>query len=270
MALYHKGLMLLGPCLVSAFFCHAQSSSSCDKALVLSTYNRFSQDKVDWRLASFVTREMYEEIKHNAGAGATIYGVPMTANYDDFKKQIDNQTNSLNESLTHDQAENIMWTGLDPTSATTYSACLQSQVLSSRGLHIVVRSATDQDIAILLTWVPQGADAGTIPITWSGLNVNSSGQALPANATQGQNLILVARPQMQRTLAVNAAGFGDSVTLTPLPAPAPPQPQPMTYSLRADGFPHWRIGTHQVPGADAGNKESSSMRMLRVPMQTQR
>lgn len=133
------------------FQAHAQGS--CDKALVESTYNKFSSDHLDWRLASQVTRNTYDEIKHDAGANAVIYGFPVGATYDDFQKRVTESSNTINTSLTHDQALNIMWTGLDPNASSAYSACLQANVLESRGLHTVVKSATNHDITLILRWI---------------------------------------------------------------------------------------------------------------------
>jgi hypothetical protein len=57
----------------------------CSDALVISTYDRFETKHVDWRLASHVFGTAYNEIRDKAGASATIYGVPVGANYGDFK-----------------------------------------------------------------------------------------------------------------------------------------------------------------------------------------
>src|SRR5262249_51255604 len=143
---------------------------------------------VDWRLASLVTSSTYDEIKHDAGVSALIYGVPVGANYDDFHKRVEQRLNQFSTSLTHDQAVNIMWTGLDPNAVTAYSRCLDTQVLSSRGMHVVVKSATASDIAVLLRWVPQGSDPATIRLSWSGVTIDSAKLPLPTAITQGEKV----------------------------------------------------------------------------------
>src|SRR5438874_1982697 len=47
---------------------------------------------------------------------------------------------------------------------------------------------------------------------------------LPRLLIQGERVVIVARPNTERTLAVNHAGFSDSITLEPLPPPPPSLP----------------------------------------------
>ncbi len=229
----------------------AESVAACEGALVKATYNRFSSEHLDWRLASYVNEKTYDEIKHDAGANTVIYGVPVGANYGDFKRRVEEKTNILKTSLTHDQAINVMWTGLDPNAPSGYATCLQTLVLSSFGLHSVVKSATTRDIAILLRWVPRGNDPRVLTLTWSGISTDEQGKALPRTLTAGEQVIIVARPKTQRQLAVNAAGFGDVITLEPMPPP-PPQLKQFTYGLQAAGFAHRRAADKQIPGTACG------------------
>ena len=205
---------------ICAAFCQA-ASSTCEEALVRATYNHLSSDHLDQRLALFVTQSEYDEIKHDAGANAVIYGVPVGASYSDFQTRARSQTSSTQQSLTHDQASNIMWTGLDPNSPNAYSQCLQTQVLSLGGLHLSVKGATTSDIALIATWRPEGKNPSTIPVQWGGDGRLIAG--LPKQLTSGQADMVVRRPTKQSTLVINYPGFGDSVTLEPLP-PLPPIP----------------------------------------------
>src|SRR5271157_4630351 len=125
--------------LVGAVILLASSLSAqqvCDAALVKSTYNSFSSDQMDWRLATLVTEKDYNEIKQDAGGSAVIYGVPVGANYDEYRKNVTEKLASYHESLTRNQIKNILWTGLDPNAKSAYSECLQAQVFAARGLHM--------------------------------------------------------------------------------------------------------------------------------------
>lgn len=213
----------------------AAEVSACDAALIKSTYNRIESSHLDWRLASMVDRKTYEEIKHTAGASAVIYGIPVGANYDDFRRRAARESSRYAESLTHDHAINIMWTGLDSKAGSAYSECLAAVVLTLRGLHLTVRSATVNDVAILVTWVPQGeGDRRTIDVTWSGLTRESSGELLPTRMTAGGRTVLVDRPLTQRNLAVNAPGFTGFVVLAPLP-PSPERAVAVVWSTDRPG-----------------------------------
>jgi hypothetical protein len=188
---------------------------------VRSTYNQFDSQHVDWRLASHVSESAYEQIKHDAGGSAVIYGVPTGGNYSDFQNRVSQYASDLNTSLSADQAVNVMWTGLDPSSPSAYSTCLNAQVLTSRGLHLVVNSATKSDIALTLSWLPRGNDPSNIgDLAWSPF----PGIKFPSTLISGETIVVIPRPAVQRTLAVNSSstGFSDSIVLEPLQPPPPP------------------------------------------------
>lgn len=253
MAHFPTKVYIITAILILGTACFAQESS-CDKALVIATYQRFSSNNVDWRLASLVTSDTYDEITHNGTLDTVIYGVPTKGGYNDYHNRVEQALNSLNMSFTHQQAENVAWTGLDPNATTAYSDCLQTQALRSGGLHLAVKSATSRDVAVLVRWFPQGGhEQSTIPVSWQGITVNYARQDLPTSIPQGDTYILIARPSEQRSLVVNGSGFADVVTITPYPPPPPPLPSFETkISLSADGFPHWKTGSHQVPGCGCG------------------
>jgi hypothetical protein len=185
----------------------------CDVALVRSTFKSFSSDTVDHRLASLVAQNEYDEIRLDAGANAAIYGVPVAANYDEFRTRARERADPRSELLTPDQARNILWTGLKPNATTLYSYCLQADVLGKRGLHLAVKSATEADVFIIVSWNPQEADRGTISPTWTW---QSSGQVqFPTELRQGQAVVVVRRPIKRQSLAVSYLGFTESIVLEP-------------------------------------------------------
>src|SRR4051812_43998989 len=74
---------------VAVTFNSAWGQEQCQDALVKSTYTSQSQASDDWRLAKLVSQSSYDEIKQSAGVNVVIYGVPVGASYDDFRKRID-------------------------------------------------------------------------------------------------------------------------------------------------------------------------------------
>ncbi len=190
------------------------AQSVCDSALVKSTYNSFSSDQLDWRLATLVTEKDYNEIKQDAGVNAIIYGVPVGASYSDYQKAVKDKLSSYNESLTRNQVRNILWTGLDANSPGAYSECLKAQVFASGGLHIAVVTATKTDISVLVKWSPVSDDPATISPTWTWRDAVST--PLPKNIQQGETTVVLPRPKQERTFAVNYKGFTSSVILEPL------------------------------------------------------
>lgn len=196
---------------------HAQDGSGCAEALVMATYSRTQIDHDDWRLASYVTENEYNSIRHDAGANAVIYGVPVGVSYSDFQTRTTEKTNSYKESLTHDQAINVMWTGLDPNAANAYSDCLKSKTFNQRGLHLAVKSATKNQISILVAWTPTGDDPRNAAPEWIWNGANPS--PLPKSVPSGIHIIVLPRPKEQRILAANFRGEADSLVLDPFPPP---------------------------------------------------
>jgi len=194
----------------------------CDAALILSTYNSFSSDHIDWRLATFVSEKEWEQIKQDQGSNAVIYGIPVGETYSDFKNHVKEKISVYHESLTHDQMLNILWTGLDPNAVTAYSECLKTQLFATRGLHIAVKAATMNDISLLASWNPQGRDPATITPQW--IWHGKGRDQLPKTLQQGQTTLILPRPTEAHQFGVNYPGFTDSVVLEPLsklPTPLP-------------------------------------------------
>jgi hypothetical protein len=208
--------------LVVLFAKGSYAAGICDAALILSTYNSFSSDHIDWRLATFVSETEWEQIKHDEGANVVIYGIPVGETYSDFQNQVKEKISVYHESLTRNQVLNILWTGLDPNAATAYSNCLQTQLFATRGLHLAVKAATKNDISLLASWNPQGRDPATISPAW--VWVGKGKDQLPKSLQQGQTTVVLPRPAQAHQFAVNYPGFTDSVVLEPLsklPAPLP-------------------------------------------------
>ena len=209
------------------------SVEDCRSVLINATYSKHDSKFLDWRLAESLTQREYDHAKQNASGNAVIYGVPIGANYEDFRKHIQETRASHDESLSESQVTNILWTGLDPSSADIYGKCIDG-IKGATGLSLRVVKATDEDITLFLRWTPQFGQPPSINLTWSGLSLSSSKELpLPEKAAQGSGVeVIVKRPQTEQALAVKWQGEGDFVTLTPLPPP-PEQRKTMAIVLAA-------------------------------------
>jgi hypothetical protein len=193
--------------------------SECDSALIVSTYNSLEASKSDWRMARHVDENTYNQIKHDAGASAVIYGFPVSASYSDFQENIRNFASNESESFTKEQFRNVAWTGLGSSAADAYKTCIKAQ---SRGLVLVPDGATDSDVTFRVSYSPIGGSANPLPVSWFG--ADAGGNQLPSNISAGETIIILKRPEKTSTLAVNSSdtsGFTDSVVLTPLAVPDP-------------------------------------------------
>jgi hypothetical protein len=197
----------------------AEGVKDCDAALVNATYSRVESQFIDWRLAELVDEGSYDSIKTEAGVTGAIYGVPVGANYGQFKENIKTNKRSSSKSFTSNTFRNVLWTGLDPSSVTAYSECLKS--LAQKNLFLVPRTATSTDISFELKYTVVGNSPNPLPVTWSG--IESKDNPLPKEVIAGTTGIIIKRPVADSSLVVNGVGLSDTIVLTPMPAPIPPE-----------------------------------------------
>lgn len=198
---------------------YEQRRDDCSEALVMATYNRFDNSNLDWRLATYVTESAYDQVKKSAGANAVIYGTPVGANYSDYQSAAKSKSETYNESLTLNQATNIMWTGLDPSAGNAYRECLKAKIFSSKGLHLAVISATRSEVSVLVSWIPTGQGKIKPLWTWAGT------EKFPKKLQPGDTGLVLKRPTQQQMLQVNFNGNQDTLIIEPYPA----TPTPATY-----------------------------------------
>ncbi len=219
----------------------AEGGRECDQALVRSTYSSFSPDHVDPRLATFVSGDSYDAIKHDADSKATIYGVPTGQSYDDFQENVRKRLAQINNnnSLSHDQILNILWTGLSANSSSLYSKCIEDVAFSSFGLHMAVKYATANDVTLAIKYVPGFRDPKTQALHWTSNIIAADGKSLPQSINIGAgSVVVLKRPENQQSVVLNSSAGGESVILDPLPPPPPPHrciKQQGIYDFYGDG-----------------------------------
>jgi hypothetical protein len=200
----------------------AIDAKQCKDALVRDTFSTSETRLLDWRLAEFVSESEYNEKKQGGGVSVLIYGVPVGANYAEFRENIRKFQRARNESLTLDEAFNTMWTALGDNAASAYKACLDAVVSGSSGLHLTVESATETDITARVTWTvrPPANPPRRIRLNWSGARVAEGDELTRYLVPNGSNIVRLLRPDDEMSVTVNSEGnLGDSITLTPLPKP---------------------------------------------------
>lgn len=197
----------------------------CNAALIQATYATSEGRFKDYRMAEHVDRGTYDEIKKSAGVSAVIYGVPVGANWDEFKKNISSLKMDTQESLTESEFKNVAWTGLTDINGQAYSNCLKTLVAFASGLTLSLEHATDTEVAVSLKWTAKGQEPNTIKITWDSHGLESS--PLPTEATAGAQTLRFRRPKAETFVIVNGLAVGDTsfIVLTALPPPPSPQKQ---------------------------------------------
>lgn len=218
------GLTLL---LVAASFAcpasgHARDLSVCNATLIHSTYQSSDRRFLDWRLATAVSRDTFDTLKRGASGNATIYGVPMGANYDEFRENINRFKETRDESLTSEQVQNILWTGLSSNSLAAYEACLQAELRMADGLFLIPQGGNERQAVFAVRWRPPVGYSDKASLQWVG---QPTGANLPREVTKGDTTVIIPRPAQSTTLAVNSRGLTDRVKLTALPPPPIQRPQ---------------------------------------------
>jgi hypothetical protein len=156
----------------------------------------------------------------------------LQGDYSKYHETATSQENDRNESLTQDQADNILQTALDPSSPSLYQSCLQSQIFNTAGLQAAVRQATDDQVELEVRWMVPG-NGNSITVTWTPSVIE--GVQIPAVIPNGSLTIIVPRPKKATLVAANFGGFSTgALRLTPLPPEPGPLPQAPCTKLDRD------------------------------------
>jgi hypothetical protein len=202
----------------------AALADSCDVALIVATNSVAISKHSDWRLSYTVTRDNYDQVKHDLGAEAIVYEIPIGINYDDYAEKRSHYSKLYAESLTTDEAYSLLHTGLDASSVDAYRACLDKEVFIADGLHakVVLETETDIDIYVKLSAIgapPKGQ------IRWSPPSIDHQ-RVESAIANPGTLAIRLPRPRVVTSLVGNYAGHGTEKGLILEPHALPPAPKP--------------------------------------------
>ncbi|MEX3932089.1 hypothetical protein AB4Y32_09810 [Paraburkholderia phymatum] len=203
-------------------------AAECDAALVRSIFSSGSTIHTDFRLAQMVSKEQYNDIKHNFSGIVEIYGVPIGEKYADYTKNFEKMLQITNTSLSEDLARNIAWIGLDPDAKDAYSECIRSGNSVKEGLHLIAQDATQTEVTVLVRWVPSPeTTSNQTNLIWN-LKSNMLNSDLPTLIhVIGDQRVVVKRPTAQFTVKVRNGTRDATIVLTPyVPPPKPPAAQP--------------------------------------------
>ena len=161
-------------------------------------------------MASHVDQSTYEKIKTDIGAEGVIYGIPVGANYGNFKENIQSYTTGQSSSYSEEQFRNVSWTGLSPEAADAYKECIR---LQKKGLFLIPDKATDTDITFRVSYTIVGGSANPVPVAWTGGAVAEN--SLPKTISAGEHIIVESWPGLSEQLRLidkwTPAGFALSV-----------------------------------------------------------
>jgi hypothetical protein len=190
------------------------NANECDAALIKAAFNAETKTHNDWRLSLLVTQDNFEYLQKDFAGKATIYGVPYSANYNEYSQKRNQLFQSHLESRTVDEARNLAWSGLDPTAAQAYTICVTTELFNRPGLQAAVVSSTDTDIVVMVNWSVPGKL--TANVTWDPPSIK--GKTFPILIKQGLTPVTIPRPDKAHSIVVSTPGFSAKpITVGPLP-----------------------------------------------------
>lgn len=122
----------------------------CSAALIPTTTTMAGSELQQLSLAWQLTENAYNEAKKDASGNATIYGVPVGANYGEFKKNVRRRSEELRIERFEHRSFAYATTGLSKESLEAYRSCLASQ----GGTALVVEQVGDTAYLLWLTHDP--------------------------------------------------------------------------------------------------------------------
>jgi hypothetical protein len=115
------GLMFL------SFEQSAHAQQDCSKTLVMATINKTILSVQNLSIAYSVSNDEWQSLQNQYGLGATIYGIPIGASYDEFQNNVKTLATAYSMTDFQEYSEAYASSQLDPNSLEAYKFCLASQ-----------------------------------------------------------------------------------------------------------------------------------------------
>ena len=135
------------------------SAQDCIEALVKATVNQSILSISDLSIAWSVSSTSYDEMKRNMGTSAVIYGVPLGADYGEFRKNIQTMQQAFQLHNFELYSGAYASTKLDGNSLEAYRSCLSAH---NKGLAVLVErigSPQSPSYTIWVTYIPPANQA---------------------------------------------------------------------------------------------------------------
>jgi hypothetical protein len=236
-------------------------TADCSKALIPKTTDIRYDEVTNLSLAWNMSEGAYNEAKQQFGANAVIYGVPIGANYGEFRRNTYNKVQSLHVQDFEKRAYAYATSALPPESLDAYKSCL----LSLGGLSLVAGKSGSTSYTMWVVYFPPldaranltGKVVSSNNITQSNLQTVTS-EIARRSFSQRVDLQLTVVPQsieQDTTIDVAVGSQSRSLIMPPLRTAAPPPPP------SAENIGNKLIGSYQVilgpRGGCGGGKPNS-------------
>jgi hypothetical protein len=240
----HVGAVILTVAMIGPAF----SQEDCSRALIVAQ-TRFSSDEIK-QLSSAYNLSEYEYNKHKQdyGINVVIYGIPIGANYNDFKESIRRKAESLRIDNFERRSIAYATSGLDANSLRAYQSCL----VTRGGLSVVVKELASSFYVLSVIHRPL-ADVPNLRGRAATRNINADDeQRLIADLSQKtfgtadlEYSLAPVDPRAEASVTVTVGNTSRTVLMPPLLVPPRPAPRGPTY--------RWRlVRTGDCGGRDIG------------------
>jgi hypothetical protein len=214
-------------------------SEDCSRTLIPATtdtkYNELQNLSLAWNLSE----KSYKEAKTNAGGQATIYGIPMGADYEQFHKNIDEKAQSYNLKNFKQRSLAYATSALTEENVKIYRDC----VASFGGLALVVKELGKNNYVISWKYMPF-PDAKVLRG-----HLGRTSNVQPADVKQLRKEISVLKfgrasndfplapvnPKNESTLNIVVGSTGTALLLPPLDVPSTLPPKTFHWKLTQTG-----------------------------------
>jgi len=211
----------------------ATDVSQCDAALVQDRDNSVFKNSVDYRLATLVTESEWRKASQNAGAEATIYGVPFSASWSDYKENTRQTLDARNESFKIDEVRQYAISGLSQNGRIAYETCIKG-LTGAAGVNLSLGKVTDSQATVFVSYRPGPGGATSTKLAWSGMKAAKKSKFPSRISYSSTNVVIVDRPKSGNAI-LNVSGGGTVDQVEIFPPLSEPKPSP-SYVLNVDGI----------------------------------
>ena len=230
-------------------------TQDCSKALIVATTDIRSSVATQLSAAYNMSEGEWTQRQTSAGASATIYGVPYSASYADFKSNVRQRAEAFHLDRFEQRSYAYATSGLNDASLDAYKACLRS---AQRGFDLFAGDTSEDTYRIHLVNAPvPGLDPHIVGALENPINVaedslsylrQSVGKLKYAEAWDKDILIQPKDPNKEVSFTVDFGDVTDKNLLLP-----PLKTKPVRIDLSNKGSLSLMHRVHGVPSQDCAS-----------------
>lgn len=200
----------------------------CSQALITATVNQRYDEVTNLAIAWQMSEQDYNEHKQNVGVTVPIKGVPVSASYGEFRRNISQKAQSYNLTDFEKRAYSYATSGLNGTSLEAYKTC----ILHQGGLHVFAGNRGKNSVGLWIEYLASADQTEGLRGTLLGSeNVLASSrrdlERVIADTTfwraDFEQILIPEDPTKDMTGTIKVGNQSRSFLLAPVPVVQPPR-----------------------------------------------